>query len=202
MKSQRILQVRNHALVDLRHALGGHHGADAALAAARGEIQHGLLAFRLVLLRREQLALVDGAHERRPMFLAAAHQPLEESAHESLHLFHLHGLQAQDRRMAGAPQLLRELAGGRGAYRRLVAVVRQHQLVELVGHPLKAQAGFLVLNVKEPTIQTSVTLTPARPHAQQVNVSSSEAQAGVGTNPCLTNICSQRGALRATINAS
>lgn len=58
------------------------------------------------------------------------------------------------------------------------------------------------LNVKETQIETSAALAPARPNAQRSNLDRSAFQAGVGTNPCLTNICNQRGALRATIKAS
>ncbi len=57
------------------------------------------------------------------------------------------------------------------------------------------------LNVKEPTLRASVTLTPARATGT-TNPDLSAAQAGVGTNPCLVSICNQRGALRATIRAS
>ena len=57
------------------------------------------------------------------------------------------------------------------------------------------------VNVKEPTLRASVPLTPARATGT-TNPNLSAAQAGVGTNPCLVNICSQRGALRATISAS
>ena len=57
------------------------------------------------------------------------------------------------------------------------------------------------LNVKEPTVRASTTLTPARATGA-TNPNLSAAQAGVGTNPCLVNICNQRGALRATIRAS
>ena len=63
--------------------------------------------------------------------------------------------------------------------------------------------GFLSsqLNVKEPTLQACMTLTPAGPIATR-SLNSSASQAGVGTKPCLTNIFIQRGALRATISAS
>ena len=57
------------------------------------------------------------------------------------------------------------------------------------------------INVKEPTLRASVTLTPARATGT-TNPDLSAAQAGAGTNPCLVSICSQRGALRATISAS
>lgn len=62
-----------------------------------------------------------------------------------------------------------------------------------------------LVNVKEPTLWASetltLTLTPARTTGT-TNPNLSAAQAGVDTNPCLVNICNQRGALRATISAS
>jgi CRISPR-associated endonuclease/helicase Cas3 len=61
---------------------------------------------------------------------------------------------------------------------------------------------LLRVNVKEPNLQTSAILTGARSSTRRRNFKQLGAQAGAGTNPCLTNICSQRGALRATINAS
>jgi hypothetical protein len=42
----------------------------------------------------------------------------------------------------------------------------------------------------------------ARPYAEEAKIKEGLTQAGTGMNPCLTNICNQRGALRATINAS
>ena len=87
---------------------------------------------------------------------------------------------------------------------KFVSSVGYHFTFDPMPQPLKfwhLQEGVNMVNVKEPTLQACLTLTPVGPIATR-SLNSSASQAGVGTKPCLTNIFIQRGALRATISAS